>query len=117
MTDTEIAIEELHQRLDKLVTPGDGFGVDPLIKRGELLERTAALRPLTTGERDELESIKHYAQTRLKHLRLYPLANTSQEESAQDLAEEQARDAANVERIAGRVVELLLQAGTVALKR
>lgn len=98
------------------MTPGDGFGVDPIIARGEQLERRPP-ETLTNHEQDELQSIKLYALARLKHTSQFPLANTSQEESAQDLAEEQARDAANVERIAGRVVELLLQAGTVALRR
>ena len=75
------------------MTPGDAF-IDPLIKRGEELER---IRPaggvLTEAEAAELASIKAYAKTKLAHLAAYPLGTTSAEESAMDLAWEEKRSA------------------------
>lgn len=73
------------------MTPGDEY-VDPLIKRGEELERhknSGAFMLLE--EEDELASIKAYARARLAHLSQFPLANSSQEESAQYLAQQEAR--------------------------
>lgn len=76
------------------MTPGDAF-VDPLIRRGEELERLMLRsdRPASDAEASELASLKVYAAGRIRHLAQFPLASTSQEESAQYLAQQEARSA------------------------
>lgn len=75
--------------------PGDGFGEDPIIARGEALERLIRLeqRPSSAAEQNELDSIHLYAKAKQKHLSDFPLAASSIEESVQDLADEEARSA------------------------
>jgi hypothetical protein len=68
---------------------GDEY-VDPLIKRGEELKRIVERTP---EEESELRSLQVYAAGRIRHLAQFPLANTSAEESAQYLAEQEARSA------------------------
>ncbi len=77
------------------MTPGDAY-VDPLIARGEELERlipTSGTDAQVLLWKAELESLKAYARSRIAHLAAYPLASTAQEESAQYLAEQESRSA------------------------
>lgn len=93
------------------MTPGDEH-VDPLIKRGEELERRIAFSSgmpgrvgdLTEAEQSELASIHVYAATKLRHTTQFPCASTAQEESAQYLAEQEARSAREREAAALRFV-------------
>ena len=73
--------------------PGDEF-VDPLTKRGEDLERMAtAGLDLTPVELSELASLKIIAHAKIRHLAAFPLADTSQQESEQYRAQQEARSA------------------------
>jgi hypothetical protein len=83
---TADAIQEQHR-------PGDEY-VDPLIRRGEDLEamRSAGL-DLTPVELSELASLKIIAHAKIRHLQAFPLADTSQQESEQYRAQQEARSA------------------------
>jgi hypothetical protein len=98
------------------MTPGDAW-VDPLIKRGEELERIAP-EVRTISQTAELESLKAYARSRIAHLAAYPLAASSIEESVQDLADEEARSAREREQCladARKLIEPAVDAALAAL--
>lgn len=103
------------------MTPGDGFGVLPLIARGEELLRLAqADGIITPAEQAEHDSYVALAAALVKHTTQFPMASTAAEESAQYLAQQEARSAREREeaaltvlRAAGRV---LGQLGLALLK-
>lgn len=95
------------------MTPGDDF-VDPLIKRGEELERLIAAGlgdPALSVAQDELRSIKDIARARIAHTQQFPFASTSAEESAQYLAQQEARSAREREEAALKVLRTLGRLG------
>lgn len=97
------------------MTPGDAW-VDPIIKRGEELLRLAqADGIITPAEQAEHDSYVEYARIRQKHLADFPLANTSQEESAEDLLEEQARDRDELLAKAWKLAEPAMEAAFATL--
>ena len=77
---------------------------DPLLRRGERLERERNTRLLTEAETEELRSIKLLAHACLAHTREFPLADSAQEEEAQYLAEQRQRDCDEVAEVMRRFV-------------
>lgn len=70
--------------------------IDPLVAMAEKLDRIDP-EDRTSDDQRHLDTIREAIRLRQKHLADFPLATTSAEESAQDLADEEARSAAERE--------------------